>query len=255
MSAAHSLRASLESLGRDIFSPDVIEDDILGGHQFAASVGNFRGNLVRNRCDAIEVSVQQIAVEDRDTTDGDGNSDRRDVAISVSANGPVGEGRKPDRRHLIEVASGSRCDQPLCSEGLICRAHHLSERCRRDRFVEILKDDDRRAGQFTEGFHLGGHARIDVALAGSRLAAKRRGQRVSDHRGNLGKARFDRLVHVADISRSHVEQFDHVADGGSIVGGEIGRVVFRTDRVDSSRVEPCGNGGEWMEIETGQCGS
>ena len=96
------------------------------------------------------------------------------MAVAVRADGAVGEAGEVERLDLVEIAARAAGDQADGAERLVGRAHHLAERGRGDRVVEVLEDDDRRARQLGERRDLLGQAGVDVARARRRRRAERR---------------------------------------------------------------------------------
>lgn len=98
--------------------------------------------------DSVAVSVEQVAGVNRQAADGDGDIDGQGVAITVGADRSVGEGGEAEFLNFFEVSACSGCDDAFSAERFIGRTHDLAEGCRRDRNVEVLVNDDRRAGEF-----------------------------------------------------------------------------------------------------------
>ena len=92
------------------------------------------------------------------------------------------------RLDLVEVAAGAGGDQARRAERLVRRAHHLAERGRDRRVVEVLEHDHGRARQLGELLDLLVHAAVGVAAARRGVAAERRRAGEADHRRQLGKA-------------------------------------------------------------------
>ena len=88
-------------------------------------------------------------------------------------------------------------------------------------FFLVLEDDDRRAGERREEFELLAHAGVDVAAARRGVAAEGRRAGVAHHRRKFWKIALDAAVHVALVAGPHVEQLDHIADGGRIELAEL----------------------------------
>src|SRR5439155_10318852 len=105
------------------------------------------------------------------------------------------------RLDLVEVAAGAAGDEADGAEGLVGGTHDLAEGGRGHRAVEVLEDDDGRAGQPGERGDLLGQAGVDVAGPGRRRRAEGGRAGVADHRRQLGVAGLDAAVHVAGRAR------------------------------------------------------
>src|SRR4051812_1754527 len=106
----------------------------------------------------------------------------QEMAVAVRADGAIGEDRVVERSHLLEIAARSGGDQARRAESLIHRAHHLAERGRYRRIVEVLKYHDRRPGQRGELLDLPIHAAVGVAFAWRGIAAESGRAREADCR-------------------------------------------------------------------------
>ena len=204
-----------EACRRRVIRLQVIEDDLLGGDELLADMGDVAGDIVGNDGDAVAVTVQEIPREDGDPADVNGAPEIDHVVVPVGGDGAVGEGGKTEFAHLVEVAAGAACDQADGAEGLVGGAHHLAEGRRHRRAVEVLEDDHRRSGDLRERGHLPVHGGIDVPLRRGG-GAHRHGAGVPDHGGHLRVACLDAGVGVAGVPGPDLEQLDGVADGRGI---------------------------------------
>src|SRR5262249_41940873 len=131
----------------DAARPEVVQHDGFGIHVCRAGVRHLRGDLQWDGGDAVAVAVEQVAGVDGHAADVDREVDGRDVAVPVRADGAAGEAGELEALDLVEVAAGTGRDEAGGPEGLVGRAHHLAEGRGRGRVVDVLEDDDGRAGQ------------------------------------------------------------------------------------------------------------
>jgi predicted GTPase len=71
-----------------------IENNLLGGHEFIANVHHLCCNVVRDRGDTVEVSMEQVIRIDGEPSHVDRHMDLKDVTVSLRANRAVGKDGK-----------------------------------------------------------------------------------------------------------------------------------------------------------------
>ena len=167
-----------------------------------------------------EVRVDEVAGVNGDSADSDGAVEIHDMAPAVRTDHAVAERREVDAPDLVEIARGAAGDERDGAEGLVGRAHDLTEGGGDGGVVEVLEDDDGRAGQFREPGDMLIERAVDITVAAGEGATDGRGGGVTDGGRHFGKAGADARIHVAIVTGTEVEEFDGVAEGGGVELGE-----------------------------------